>query len=331
MNALSRRTFLAGIGALAAGCGGGSGGTAPSAAVPNGLTTAPRLYLVDTTPSLMTFPLPPIAAGNEPPSTRVFGIADTLTVPVAIARDTGGAIYVGEQTSASIKVFASGANGDAAPSRVLAGTSTQLAFGAIPALDAQNRLYAGVSSRRADGSYAGAVLRFPAGAGGDTAPDLVLSGSATTLTRITGLAVDAAGGLYVADTSGVKIFAPNASGNAAPTGVTENDVAGAVAVDPDGTLYAVGPSSSVVAYPRGTIGTGSHFASQLIISDDGRIAANVRITSIAVDATALYLVDTAPNRPYVYIVPKTATGLVSPSVIVAGIATTITAPLAVAV
>ena len=68
------------------------------------------------------------------------------------------------------------------------------------------------------------VTVYAAGATGNAAPIQTISGNATTLVDPTGVAVDAAGNIYVADAYGggtghgaVDVFAAGANGNVAPT------------------------------------------------------------------------------------------------------------------
>jgi sugar lactone lactonase YvrE len=63
-----------------------------------------------------------------------------------------------------------------------------------------------------------AILGFPAGARGNIAPTVTISGSQTLLTSPTGVAVDAAGDVFAADFAGNQVleFAPGARGNVAP-------------------------------------------------------------------------------------------------------------------
>jgi sugar lactone lactonase YvrE len=64
----------------------------------------------------------------------------------------------------------------------------------------------------------GSILGFPAGARGNIAPTVTISGSQTLLTSPTGVAVDPAGDVFAADLSGSQVleFAPGAHGNVAP-------------------------------------------------------------------------------------------------------------------
>ena len=62
------------------------------------------------------------------------------------------------------------------------------------------------------------ILGFPVGARGNLAPTVTISGSQTMLTSPTGIAVDAAGDVFVADLFGNQVleFAPGARGNVSP-------------------------------------------------------------------------------------------------------------------
>ena len=59
---------------------------------------------------------------------------------------------------------------------------------------------------------------YAPGANGDAVPQRTLSGNLTTITFPYGVAVDAAGYLYVADSedNSILVFAPGATGNVAP-------------------------------------------------------------------------------------------------------------------
>jgi sugar lactone lactonase YvrE len=78
-----------------------------------------------------------------------------------------------------------------------------------------------VANSGEDSGAAASVLVFARRADGDVAPERTIAGSNTGMINPDGIAVDAAGRIYVADpfaaTSGaVLIFGPNADGNAAP-------------------------------------------------------------------------------------------------------------------
>lgn len=106
------------------------------------------------------------------------------------------------------------------------------------------RLYVGDN-----GTIYGNVLGFSIDANGDAAPVSVLGGPSTGVQFIRGMAFDSAGRLYVASTlyspstPSIVVFAPKASGNAAPIRVISGaatllDSLENITVDSDGTVYA---------------------------------------------------------------------------------------------
>lgn len=166
------------------------------------------------------------------PTQQLTGAATQLSNPCYIEKDSSGNLYVSDTNNATITVYAAGATGNTAPIRTLTGGNSLITNPYGMALDSSGRLYVvdGLTSK---------ILVFAAGANGGDAPihtisvgaqaydlewnpisgDLVVSEygqiesfsnplSATTpshtLTTGTGhtlgLAIDAAGGMYVADT-----------------------------------------------------------------------------------------------------------------------------------
>jgi len=104
-------------------------------------------------------------------------------------------------------------------------------------------------------------LVFPITANGsDVAPTRSISG--TSFSDGHRSAVDASGNIYVtdADNSSVAIFGPNASGDAAPTGIisgqsTGLDFPSGIALDASGKIYVANQSgASVTIYAAGTTG-----------------------------------------------------------------------------
>lgn len=97
------------------------------------------------------------------------------------------------------------------------------------------------------------VVAFAAGANGNTAPVLTISGPATNLALPRGIARDAAGFLYVANqaTSSVAVFAPGASGNATPVRYlyganTQLNVPEGIAVDGAGSIYVANQADNKI-------------------------------------------------------------------------------------
>jgi large repetitive protein len=123
-------------------------------------------------------------------------------------------VYALNGEDSAITEYAPGASGNVAPFASIHGTHTQLGQTAGLAVSPGRKVY--VSARTTTG--AGAIMEFAPGANGDVAPQTVISGSATGLNGNTGIALDKAGDLWVANASGATIaeYGPAASGNAAP-------------------------------------------------------------------------------------------------------------------
>jgi sugar lactone lactonase YvrE len=166
--------------------------------------------------------------------------------------DAAGNIYA--TNFASITEYASGAQGNASPIATIAGSNTGLTpptGGQGPlgiAVDAKGTIY--VTDRFF--GPAGGVLIFAPGSNGNVAPIATISGTNTLLSQPFGIAVDAAGNIYVANdgSSGVTVYAPGSNGNVAPirqiagSNTELGDVAG-VTVDTSGKIYT---ASSLVTF-----------------------------------------------------------------------------------
>ena len=184
-----------------------------------------------------------IAAGANGETTpeRLLTSGD-LTGPVGIAVDAAGEIFVANETlegpgddyvGGSILVFASGANGRDAPTRVITGpaptaTADNAFFGI--AVDSAGDITTVFDTETYDTSgnetgTSAVVQEFSAGATGTATPTKMISGASTALTFGGGLKVDGAGNLYLVDASGLTTttptfsvlgFGPNATGDVAP-------------------------------------------------------------------------------------------------------------------
>jgi hypothetical protein len=166
----------------------------------------------------------PNASGNAAPIRAIgTGAPDTAG---GIAIDAAGELVVGidhdvpSPSTRSIGVFAPGANGAAVPLREIAGSNTGLGYLSSIALGPSGTIYTPSTFDYPNTQ----VLGFAANANGNAAPVVTLGGPLTRLSFTGAIAVGGAGDLYVANeppaapqfTLEIDVFAPGATGNAAP-------------------------------------------------------------------------------------------------------------------
>ena len=137
------------------------------------------------------------------------------------------------------------------------------------------------------------VTAYAAGAHGDAAPVLTLTGSATGLNHPTGVIADVNGNVFVTNSGANSIteYAPEVTGNASPTATISGSLTRLshpqdLAVDGSGRLYVANSSGSVTEYAPGVHGNAAPVAriagsrthlsapSGIVIGPDG----NLRVT-----------------------------------------------------
>jgi len=200
-----------------------------------------------------------LATANGPvsPIATITGSNTQLYDPVAVALDSSGKIYVANDGSVNgnadtITVYAAGSNGDVTPTAIINGPNTGLQLPSALALDSQNNIYASNYASQSGGTDS--IVVFSAGANGNTSPARTLSGAATGLNAPAGVAVDSSGYLYatsygISDSAvSVLVYAPGASGNAAPLTSIDGDCAtlnspGALTIA-NNKLYVTNPANS---------------------------------------------------------------------------------------
>ncbi|MGO9060794.1 MAG: hypothetical protein ACLQU2_25945 [Candidatus Binataceae bacterium] len=267
------------------------------------------------------------AHGNVPPAAT---LSDGIDGPFSVAVDTKGKAYVvnGAAIPPSLTVYAAGATGGAAPLATISGPNTDLDIPANDAVDAAGRvLVANISSSP---STSDSVLIFAAGASGNVAPVAIIGrdagGDKTELSFPTGIAVDSAQRIYVANGGGsnVLIFAVGAKGNVAPAALlggatTKITAPTAVAFDVSGYLYVANSPganpASITVFAPGVIGD--------LAPARTLAGANTMITQplgVALDsAKRLYVADGADN---VLVFAAGATGNTAPIAVIGGGSTT---------
>jgi hypothetical protein len=203
------------------------------------------------------------ATGNVVPMQTISGLKTRLSNPLGVALDpVNGDIYVESEGCSSpyfycVEIFASGANGDVAPTGIIRGEKTELSNSSGIALDSSGNLYvanyAGVGYKDR-----GAVTVYAAGSAGNIAPTRTISGSNTGLYQPETVALDTGGDIYVpngfgapSDAGSVTVYAPTASGNAAPIRTiqgakTKLDEPLGIALDGSGNIYVGNYESNTV-------------------------------------------------------------------------------------
>jgi sugar lactone lactonase YvrE len=249
----------------------GDGGPATSARVnyPQGVAVDPagNVYIADTFNNVIR----KIAAGSGVITTvagtpGTFGYQDgpaaqaQLSEPYSVALDSAGNLYIADYGNAVIRKIANGAVSTVAGNYALgpgyagdggSATQAQLSQPQSVAVDSGGNLYiADTGNSRIRKVANGTITTF---AGNGTAGYLGDNGQATQaeINLPNGVAVDAAGNLYIADTSNYRVRkvasgtittvagtgVPGFTGDGGPAVSAQLDRPGAVGVDGSGNLY----------------------------------------------------------------------------------------------
>src|SRR5271165_6128425 len=136
--------------------------------------------------------------------------------------------FVADATSNAVTAFPLTANGNVSPTQNIVGAATGLGYPRRVVSDATGNLYVA----NAPMGVAHSITVYSPTATGNVAPLRTITGAATGLTGVNGLAIDGGGNLFAANCGScfhstglneILIFAPGTNGNVAPT----NSIAGA--------------------------------------------------------------------------------------------------------
>jgi len=144
-----------------------------------------------------------------------------------------------------IDIFPVSANGNFSPGvNTIGGSNTGLLYPRDIAVGPTGKIYVANSNRGGDDR----VTVYSAGSSGNATPIQTISGTNTGLSGILGIALDAAGDIYVSSSSvngpgalSINVFASNANGNATPL----RTISGASTGISDPYQLATGPAGNV--------------------------------------------------------------------------------------
>jgi sugar lactone lactonase YvrE len=225
-----------------------------------------------------------------------------------------------------VVAFSSTANGSSVPPLItIGGAATGLSdcqLGIV--VDASGNVYVADNTNAPPQFPGGQVAIFASGQRGNVAPANRIAGTSANFHSPGGLALDAGGNLFVVDTGqgfasfpgDVQVFAPGASGNAAPIrAIAGNNTLLSqpfgIAFDQVGNLYVTNVgSNSITVYAAGAAGNVSPM--RVITGPNTRLSLP---TGIAVDNAGYAYVgnenQSPPNSPILVFAPN-ANGNVAP-------------------
>src|SRR6266550_8954161 len=249
----------------------GAGLSANATVTVTGHVVGKPLYVANTGANSITV-FAAGATGDAIPTAVIAGGDTRLDSPVAVTLDAAGNIYVAnfDVTVPSITVYAPGASGNAVPTAVIAGSATGLCDPFALAVDAAGRIY--VTNQGDLFGENASVEIFSSRASGNATPLVRIAGGNTGLIAPAGIALDAAGNIYVpnanASPADITVYAAAADGDVAPTStIVTRFVAGipdlafvfgfpiGIAVNGSGNVHVASfGSHSVVVYAAGVSG-----------------------------------------------------------------------------
>jgi len=169
----------------------------------------------------------PSLNGNAKPSQILSGDATKLDNPRGLAFDKARELYAlndgyPNHRPDTVTIYARNASGNTAPIRMIDGFDTQIEQPTAMAVSGE-MIY--VFNQGIPFETRPHVTAYETSQTGDVPPTISISGENTQLSKAEGLAVDAAGFIYVNNgVNQILVFAPGATGDAAPVQVITSDI-----------------------------------------------------------------------------------------------------------
>ena len=244
-------------------------GSATGLAFPGGITLdsssniyVANFYTADSTslPSITIYAAG--SSGNAPPIATIAGDQTGLGYPPSIALDSDRNLYATsysiDSNSYAVNVYPADSVGNAAPSATISGADTGLGGPNGLALDSSGKLYVSNGSGGSNGT--GSVTIYAAGGSGDAMPIATISSSFTGIIGASSIAVDHSGKIYVANQFGghgsIGIFPAGSYAAGSPEATIAGDNTGidnpfAIALDFDDNLSVLNGDFSITQYRAG--------------------------------------------------------------------------------
>jgi hypothetical protein len=288
------------------------------------------IYVTLAGNKVVVFPL--TASGNVAPSRTITGAATGLSLPIGMAMDSKGSLYVANRTGSKVTVYPIGADGNVAPTRSLVDTAMKSPQALV--IDRADGVF--VATCPNCGSSSGGATGMFHFANGSNAVDYFLRGANTGMTVPNGIGLDATSNIYIGNAFGgtVSVYAPGASGNSLPIrsfnpGASYN--VQSTFVTPN-TILIGAPGAGIVSYIN-TATTGTLPAATLAktasfpLSYPGGV-----FLDVSVPQPVLYVVDYSGNAVYVCQTTGTAPAIgLGTCATISGTATGLSLPLGILV
>lgn len=322
MARLVLRCSVLSLALLLLGCGGGGGGGTPPTSPP---TTGSVLFVSGGgTNAILSYNSATTASRGAAPNRTVSGIATSLNAPRGLAVDLArDQLYIANSGGNSILIYARAraANGDTAPTRVIAGGTTLLNAPSRLCLDAAaDRLYVANTGANSILVYDNASTLNDA-----AVPPRSIAGAVTQLAAPSGIAVDNTRDLlYVMNGDGrVLVYSNAAMSNGAPAPVrslssTQLSGAGALYVDPVGDrLYVSNASANtILIFDNASTASGAG-APQRSLFGPGSMLSQPRDLFVDIANDRLYVANTGGENMLVFNNASSASGSPTPNRVLA--------------